>query len=348
MEFEGLSFGYWPNTPACTAPGDRRRFIFYAEERGLTHEIADTQSRYDIVYLTSRCNISAWLAYKKRHPETKIVFELIDPRLQEKSGLLMFLRGAARYLQRREDKLYLDYRNAFRKMVRAADAVVCSTPLQKDFLAPLNDNIHVSLDHFSDDITHFKKDYEPCGKLKLVWEGQAVAAHNLLYLNDVFRDLRDRIELHIITDPAVKYPFGLFDKDTKKLLAPLACDFTIHKWKKESFSRIIADCDLALIPMYPEKEVMWSKPENKLLLLWEIGIPVLTTDTPAYKRVMDDAGLSLYCNKPEDWKVGISRFAKHSAEQRKALVGRSQRYLKGHHTKNMLLEAWDNVMRSVL
>lgn len=348
MEFDGLSFGYSPNTPSCTTPGDRRRFAYYARERGLSYEIADTQSRYDVVYLTSRCNISAWLAYKRRYPETKIIFELIDSYLEEKSALGMFLRGGARYIQGREDKLYFDYRNAFREIVRAADAVVCSTPLQREFLAPLNGNIHVSLDYFSDDITHFKTNYEVGKKLKLVWEGQAYTVHNLLYLNEVFRDLRDRIELHVITDLALKYPFGLFDKDTRKLLAPLACDFTLHEWRKETFSQIIADCDLAVIPIRPGDEVMWSKPKNKLLLLWEIGIPVLTSDTPAYKRVMDGSGQGLCCETAEEWREKISRFAEHSREQRMDLAAGARRYLADHHSKEILLEAWDNAIRSVL
>ena len=89
----------------------------------------------------------------------------------------------------------------------------------------LNNNIHISLDYFSNDITHHKKSFEKSEKLKLVWEGQAYTVDNLLLLNEAFKEFRDEIELLIITDLEVKAPLGIFDVKTDRLLRRLKCQF---------------------------------------------------------------------------------------------------------------------------
>ena len=44
-----------------------------------------------------------------------------------------------------------------------------------------------------------------------------------------------------------------------------------------------------------------GKPENKLGLLWRMGMPVVTSATPAYTRAMNEAGQSLTCKDDAEW-----------------------------------------------
>jgi hypothetical protein len=348
LDLSSYKIGYWPNHPGCGVAGDRRRFVFYANERKVSFEVADTNRQYDVVYLTSNCNCSAWTEYKKRNPKTKIIFELIDSYLLENLNFLNILRGPARFVKGKENRLYLDYRKAFIKMISVADAVVCSTPVQKELILRYNKNVHVSLDFFSDDINCHKTDFNSSGRLKLVWEGQAYTVRNLMVMNEAFEALRNDIELHVVTDPVMKYPIKIFDRKTSNLLRGLKCDYTVHDWEKESFSKQIAAADLSVIPIRDDYNLMWNKPENKLLLLWEIGIPVFTSPTPAYKRVMNKAGVDGLCGSTEEWVRKIQEFKVKSAEQKKEMAVLGQNYLKENHSKTGILQKWDAIFASVL
>jgi hypothetical protein len=348
INWNGIRVAYWPYDKDCAVPGDRRRFAFYAKERNIHFEIADTSKLYDVVYLTYGCDLGRWISYKKTNPGTKIVFELIDSYLMEDAGLFTFFRGVVRFITKKESRLFLNYRKALQKMVAVSDAVVCSTPIQKEDLSRYNNNIHISLDYFSNDIIKHKILYTNNGKLKLVWEGQAYTVKNLLVINDVLEALKAEVELHIITDPVIRFPFKIFNKKTSRLLKALKCNYYQHEWTRSTFSEIISGADLAIIPISSKQRLMWNKPENKLLLLWQIGIPVFTSDTPAYKRVMDKAGFHFYCHTPEEWIQKIKQYMNEKEEQRKLNVSLATKYLENNHSKQLILGKWDNIFDSVL
>ena len=348
INWNEIRIAYRPYHKDCAVPGDRRRFIFFAKERKITFEIADPSKQYDIIYLTYGCDLGRWIAYKKANPRTKIIYELIDSYLLEGAGLFTFFRGAVRFITKKESRLYLNYKNAIREMVSVCDAVVCSTPVQKEDISRFNNNIHISLDYFSNDISHHKTSFKSNGKLKLVWEGQSYTVKNLLAINDVLGKLQEETELHIITDPVIKYPFGIFDKKTSRLLKDLKCKYYLHDWTRATFSAIISGADLAIIPISSKQKLMWNKPENKLLLLWEMGIPVLTSDTAAYKRVMDKAGLDFYCRTPEEWIQKIKQYKDETEDQRRLNASIAAKYLLCYHNKELILENWDKIFESVL
>ncbi|MEP6674208.1 MAG: hypothetical protein ABJA78_03610 [Ferruginibacter sp.] len=228
------------------------------------------------------------------------------------------------------------------------DAVVCSTPVQKEYIIRYNKNIHISLDFFLNDITDFKNDLSSQGKLKLVWEGQSYTVNHLLSINEELEKLSDKVELHIITDPEIKYPFKFFDKKTSKLLSKLKCDYHIHDWKKATFSKIIASMDLAVIPFGNRHKILTiNKPENKLLLFWQIGIPVLTDMSPAYKRVMDKAGLHMYCKQKTEWSEKIEQYIKTGIEDRMLIKQKADAYLESNHSKEIILRKWDEIFSSL-
>ncbi|HSN59673.1 MAG TPA: hypothetical protein VLR49_01970 [Ferruginibacter sp.] len=347
MNFTGYKVGFWPYGLGLDKAGDRRRFVFYAREKGLKFEIARKDKHYDIIYLSMGCNISDWLKYKGKFPETKIIFEVIDSYFLQQPSLVTRLKGLVRFVTKKESKLYFNYQSAILDLIKIADAVVCSSATQKNFILQYNKNVHISLDYFLDDITYTKKTLPGSGKLKLVWEGQAYTVHNLLNIKDVFKQLADKVELHVITDPVVVFPFKIFNKKTSSILSQIECDQYFYEWRKETFSKIITEADLAIIPIGQEDELHWNKPENKLLLFWQIGIPVLTSPTPAYTNVMKTAGLSCLCNGTEDWVEKINNYIKMNDDQRKEWVEKADIYLKNNHTKNMILKNWDEIFLSL-
>ena len=348
MNLQHLKIGYWPYHTSLSSPGDRRRFIFYANEREINFEIASIEKQYDVVYLTAGCDITAWLRYKEKNPATKIIFELIDSYLLEDINLFGLLRGPARFLGKKESGLYFNYRQAILLMVQRADAVVCSTALQRDFMLHWNNNIHISLDYFENDILCKKKEYSITGKLKLVWEGQAYTVSNLLCINPVLEKLKDKIELHIITDPIAKFLLKIFNKKTEIILQKLKCPWQFYKWERESFTQIIAGADLAIIPIKQGNKLMWNKPENKLLLFWQIGIPVLTSETPAYKRTMQKAGMNMCCSSAGDWIEQIERYAELDYAEKNSIMDAAKNYLASTHSREIICNNWDAIFESVM
>jgi len=347
MKPEELKIGYWPYSNDFKSPGDRRRFVFYAKEKKISFSVADFNYNYDIIYLTYGCNISEWLKYKKRNPNTKVIFELIDSYLFESTTLISVLRGFNRFITGKESSLFLNYKNALIKLVCISDAVVCSTIDQKKYLSRFNKNIHISLDYFSEDITTKKTEYEISGKLKIVWEGQAYTVKNLFLINQFFQKYKNEIELHIITDYSVKYPFKIFDKTIYVLLKKIACPWVFHNWRKDTFSEIIASCDIAIIPIVNREGMMWYKPENKLLLFWEIGIPVIATATPAYKRVMETAVINGLCHSNTEWVSKIINYRNMNSLERKNIANTAELFLNKEHSKGKNLERWDEIFNSV-
>ena len=53
---------------------------------------------------------------------------------------------------------------------------------------------------------------------------------------------------------------------------------------------IATGCDLAVIPLPLDRPLERGKPESKLVSFWRMGMPVVTSSTPAYRRVDGGGG----------------------------------------------------------
>jgi hypothetical protein len=348
MNLDKIKIGYYPYRKDFNSPGDRRRFIFYSSKRNIKFDFADPSYFYDIIYLTYGADLSQWLKYKKNNPNVKIIFELIDSYVLESISFTSIFRGLIRFLLKKESSLWLSYKLALRSMISVADAVVCSTFAQKIEMSKYNKNIHLSLDYFTDEIKCHKSSFISSGtKLKLIWEGQSHTVQNLILLKDVFQKLKDKIELHIITDFIIEKPIKFFNKNTNNILKSLEIDYKLIEWNKNDFSCHIANCDLAIIPISCNNPMMWNKPENKLLMFWEIGIPVLTSNTPAYKHVFNAAGLDLACESSSEWINKIEAFINSSLNQKLIIVNKANDYICKYHNENEILKKWDNIFDSL-
>lgn len=347
MKWSEKKVAYASYSKKLDAPGDRRRFVFYAGERDIKFERADPQFNYDIIYLTYGCDLGAWIDYKRRNPAVKIVFELIDSYLLQDASILTAFKGLVRFFVGRESKLFFNYKSALIEIISICDAVVCSTDLQRNNLLQFNENIHISLDYFSNDIITHKKCYRTGPKIKLVWEGQPYTVANLLLLNEVLDEIKDSVELYIITDLTAEYYLGLHKVKTVNLLKRLNCNYNLIPWSRDIISAVVSNSDLAIIPIISEDSFSYNKPENKLLFFWEMGIPVLTSDTPAYKRVMDQAGLDYYCSSTEGWLQKIERFARSNESYKQGVVDVANSYISTFHSKEVILAKWDLIFESL-
>lgn len=346
---DGLKVGYAPCGLDLAQPGDRRRFCFYADRRDVAWEIAQPDGDYDVVVVTSMADIVSWR--ERPHGKTKVIYDLVDSylavsRFQPRS----MLRGVAKFAARQTRSLVLDYRSAIEDMCRRSDAVVCSTEEQREQILRFCPDVHVILDVHSELGPMHKTDFALGDTVNLVWEGLPYTLGGFDGIREVLRELaRERpVALHLVTD--LSYPryarrFG--HTQTEKLARRIMPDTYLYQWNRHLLPHIATACDLALIPLDLEDPFARGKPENKLLIFWKMGLPTVTSATPAYRRTMERCGVDLTCDAPADWATTLRR-ALADEELRATASKLGREFVDSEHSEDQLLARWDRLFESVL
>ena len=339
--------GYAALSTTLAAPGDRRRFAAYAHARGLRFELARPEEHYDLVVLSEACDISVWCDY----PHGKIVYDLVDSYLAEsRTNIKPWLRGMVWYAIGRHRRLRFDYWAAVQDMCRRADAVVCTTEEQKRDIERYRRNAHIVLDVHSSVVRTTKQDYRAGEPFNLVWEGLPTNLPQLMNIRDVLRDTHRhrRLVLNVVTDPDQPRFLGRFGRVQSLDLARRAFDAVrFHSWEERTAADIICRSDLAVIPIDLSDPFVRGKPQNKLLLFWRMGMPVVASATPAYRRTMGEAGLeSLACADRAEWRGALDRMM--SDEPLRRVAGeRGLAVTDRLYNTERLLARWDVVFASI-
>jgi len=348
--FQEVRIGYVPCSTSLAAPGDRRRFCYYAAKRKLRFEIARPDERYDIVVLTQAADISWWGRYPRGG--AKIVFDFVDSYLSiprhDPKGIL---RGIAKFAVGQNRRLLLNYRKGLEDMCRRADAVICSTESQRERILPLCSNVHAILDFHGSVVRAQKRDYAADEVFHFVWEGLPGNLRHLLEIKEALRALQStrRFMIHAITDLEYgRFLNGRFVKrstlDDARKFGPPIC---LYAWNERTFSAIACHCDLALIPIPLWDPLCAGKPENRLLLFWRMGIPVLASATAAHARAMKESGVGMSCTSQQEWMAALQYYM--SAEPARKHAGqRGQAFVGERHSEEKLLALWDGLLHSVL
>jgi glycosyltransferase involved in cell wall biosynthesis len=234
-------------------------------------------------------------------------------------------------------------------MCARADAVVCSTEEQRADIAAFNANVHVILDSHTTVASACKETYRAGPVFNLVWEGLPYTLGGFGVIADVLRDLgRERpLALHLITDLRFHQYAGRFRRrETVDLARRIFDRCYLYQWNEELLARIATGCDLGVIPLDLGDPFARGKPENKLLLLWRMGVPAVVSATPAYRRVLDAAGLEMACEDAAAWRATLAAYIE--SETLRARAGRAgAAYARAHAGDERLLERWDRVFESV-
>lgn len=348
MDLNDIKIGYVPYLPDLSQPGDRRRFPFFAKKNNIQFEVADTGENYDIILLTASANLSKWLFYKKKHPETRFIFEMTDSLILPSDTFSNLFRGVGRFLMGKEIMPVADFRKMLIEWLKIADVVICSSTKMKRIIEiQWNKNVIVSLDYLQNEIRHVKKDYSICGKMKLVWEGQSVVLWHLLNYKEVFQQISSFCELHIITDK--KYPsYGnLIEKDVSHILKQLPITTFFHEWELYKNYELLTEFDCAIIPISKKNKMAWHKAANKLISFWLAGVPAVVSDTPAYVEMMKNAGTSFFCSNTNEWVSKIKGIRDMTEESRKNMAERNLKFVQAHYSNESLHSTWFQTFESL-
>lgn len=342
------TIGYVPMSQNFEQPGDRRRFAFYAKERDISFEIADPAKNYDVVVLTQAADLSVWGKYN--FAGAKIVYDFIDSYLAiPRTDIRGWIRGPAKYFSGQSRYFYFDHWKAIRAMCERANAVVCSTHEQQANISEFCSNVHIILDVQVGVVGKVKDNYISHKPFRLVWEGLPQNLESLKPISELLAasSLKDRLELHIITDPSYKRYLGQYwSVNSREIASELKINYVFHEWHLDTLSDIACDCDLALIPINLNDPFARGKPENKLLLFWRLGMPVVVSATPSYSRAMCAAGLDDAVSDDHGWLERLSGFMQdESLRERAALLGRT--YANSCYSMSDLLARWDQMFDSL-
>lgn len=346
-----LKIAYSPQSPDLGHPVDRRRLVYWAKKRG--HELTtDIHQKADVLVLSGRADFTAWTRKQNRPP---VILDLVDGYLGKEDYWRDWARGAGKVFSGNISGAPRPYREIVSEACSLAQAVICETIEQKSTILPYCNNVHSILDfHEEFPMLPFNRESAARNLPSLMWEGLPFTAKGLMLLENSFETIikHKPLTLEMVTD--LTYPLFLgkyFYRGTERVLGNipeiLGGGFKLNKWSLGAVVDTARRSQLSVLPLDPTAPLNPLKAENRLLMMWRVGLPVLASPSLAYSRVMAATDVNGICSSPSEWHDKILQMLE-SPELRRNSVERGQQYIRDTHSENLLLESWDALFESVL
>ncbi len=329
---------------------DRRRILYWATARN--HSIVDSRDpSADLIVITSSADLGFWAKAKTSKP---IILDVVDGLIGEQSMSKDLFRGYAYWATRKSSNTFpKPYRNLILDVARKCSVVICSSPEQVMEWAKYQINAIDILDIHDEipKIVGLNRNRSTSSN-QIFWEGLPATLGSMSLLNEFFDSNRDEeYLLHILTNlNGFKYmnKFGKVDLDTALSRQLVHSNLTINKvqWSPKDVASYANLSTIGVIPIVGFKGYNHLKAENRLLIMWRLGLPVLTSPLDSYSRVMRVAKIDGICHDAFDWKVKMSNLSK-SSDLRKEFIQKSHSYLENKHKTSDLLEKWDFVVGKI-
>lgn len=343
-----LRVGYVPNSPDLSAPGDRRRVVFWANARG--HQIVtDLSQRVDVIVLSERSNFTKFL----ENLEVPAVLDLVDGYLARESIARDWIRGILKVADKQLTGLPRPYTSYVKNICSSVSGVLCSSEEQRLMIEKFSSNVHIILDSHNE-IPLLNTNFTNSDSKSILWEGQPVTLGGVLGISEVLLDefYERNTQINFITNEKYfKYLGKYSSRNTHSLLSShlgaMVTERSIIPWTVDSLTNYAKLSSAAILPVLLSNPIQYLKPENRLLIMWRLGLPTLTSNTPAYARVARETGLDFICENLPEWKQKIDKVL---SDQRYAaeMVSVGKDYLYKTHNNEQLLKKWDAAIESVL
>ena len=300
-------------------PAHKRRFPRYARRNDIRFSdyLSDKISR-EINILSPAADITFWRNEAGKN-DMKLVFDANDPfLLSDESSLKDKLRGTFKFLTGRQKYLELSYRDSYRKICEVADLVVVGHRAQADLLKEVAKKVVLIPDYGIESPVQVKKDFNLCEEktVNIFWEGLGSSFLPFDLLEEIFKPILSEYNFvfHFVTDLSFfKYGDAIRKVHTQDLcrnLAPtLFKQFRFYQWSEYMMNRIAISCDIAVIPLPLDHSMNYWKPENKLIHMWRMCLPTITSPIPSYERAFAESGSTLCPADIESWRETILELA---------------------------------------
>jgi hypothetical protein len=347
-----LKIGYQPLSATLKAAGDRRRLLFWAKNRG--HEIViDLSQKVDVLIASENADFQSPHFNQRGVP---VIFDLVDAYLSPLNPWDDFARGLAKKLSGQISGKVQPFSHHVRDFCFKSDAVICSSPEQEVVIKPFNSNTHIILDSH-DEIPLIDPKLigkTPPSEKIILWEGQPATIRGVQQISSILFQLAKESDLHFdfVTDEKYFQLLGKYFKmDTLKLLekdlGPIIDRIRIIPWTSNNLVASAKKSSISMIPIDLSVPMQKLKPENRLLIMWRLGLPCLTSPSPAYTRVANKAGVRAVCDNPKAWHENFTNLLNDPTFAFEEVL-RGQNYLHEHHNRESLLNKWDQAIESVI
>ena len=344
---KNMKICYVPYSADFKHPSDRRRLLYWAKSRNvsLCH---DPEKKVDVVY----CNVNTPLTLIRQAKKSgkKVFFELVDGYYQPDQLFNDFLRNKLKSSKEKNFDKWRRFSELVIEKCKVADKVICPNIEMARDLQVYNHSIHIILD-FHEEFP-FKRALDSFSlSTNLVWEGQTYTLSGVKYVQNELLQLKREIpdlNLTLLTDtesPLIKGKYLKMNTTNRvrKLNRGYGAQLKLEPWSKENVVALEHKNPLAILPLDRSRYLVNKKPENRLLIMWRIGVPAITSSIPSYVRVMSQANLSQdSCETPASFTERIKLFLQNP-DLAKENLQRGQQYIMDFHSKHQLLAQWDEL-----
>lgn len=347
-----LKVGYWPLSPTLTSAGDRRRLVFWARARG--HIIVtDLDQSVDVIVASENADFNS-SHFSRKH--TPVVFDLIDAYLSPLNNFDDLTRGIAKHMIGQISGGIKPFSQHVMDFCLKSNAIICSSIEQEEVIKRYNTNTHTILDSH-DEIPLINPGKSGISKTKhhrILWEGQPATIQGVKIISNALSELSKStsFNLDFVTDEKYFQFLGKYiQRSTLKLLrrnlGTVFESVNLVPWSSENLAESAKASTVAMIPIDLSVPMQRLKPENRLLIMWRLGLPCLTSPSPAYTRVAHKAQVDAVCESPEQWLAKFKELLENPKFAYEEVL-RGQNYLSDMHSRKTLLHKWDHAIESVL
>ena len=347
-----LKIGYWPLSKSLNSAGDRRRIVFWARARGHIL-VTDLGQNVDVIVASENSDFNSPYFSKNRTP---MIFDLVDAYLSPLNAYDDLARGFTKRLSGQISGRVKPFSKHVRDFCISSDAVICSSVEQEEEIKHFNSNTHVILD--SHDEIPFIDPLKPktgkSNRRQILWEGQPATIRGVKDISTVLSKVSKEKEsrFDFVTDENYFLLLNRYLKRNtlsliKRDLGEIANFSRIVPWTPGNLLKSAQESVVAMIPIDLSVPMQRLKPENRLLIMWRLGLPCLTSPSPAYIRVAGLAGVNAICANPEEWYENFELIL-NNPDYSTDIAVRGQTYLRENHTESILLNKWDKAIESVL
>lgn len=353
---ESVNIGYVPNSSELEHPADRRRLAAWAISRGIELNI-ENPLESDILVLSIAANFDQWLSRAKQ----PVILDLVDGYMGEQPSFLKdFARNILRSLRGTSNLKWITYTRHLRAACQRSNAIIVASPEQREAILKYNSNVYVILDSHSElSVQSFQYDKQisegPSSddKKHLLWEGFGYTLKHFRLISKELDEFlsRENWGLYLVTVRTFSKWGGFLGKiDTQTLVKkwfPKSCEqITIVPWSIENLKKYSALAECGLIPIDKKDKFASLKSENKLLSMWQLGLPVLFSNIPSYLRVANASNQLSFCLDNTKWADAFHSLI-HLNEQQLPENNERELYLKRFHTHEQLMQKWSDAILSL-
>lgn len=335
-------------------PGDRRRFGWFIKKSNLIE--VKTIEESDIIYFSIVTDLSLIKWQLKNRillgaEDKRFIFDFCDS-LLSMSYIQSFLRAILYSFTRYKIPIF-SLKKTILDCLRMCDGVVVSSFEQEQIIKKINKNVHVIPDSFMSEFD-FIASQDKNHEVNLLWEGLSSGNKECFercaqIAQLVFEKSKRPVKVTFVTDLdyyliSNKYFQISTDKILEKIFRRFSVSYSLKQWTIENLNEAISKSHVAIVPIGNDK-IMRSKPENKMILFMTAGVPVILSDTLAYKRVAKLTKLNCIAEDDDQFSSLICDLLDEELSESHIKKGRE--FVLATRTEEVLLGKWRNLINSI-